>query len=254
MQQHLYFKNSKGDKLAGILSNPTGDTKAPMVVMAHGFASSKNARTVTKLAGRFDQLGISSFRIDIWGHGESEGRFEDVTVTEAVDDILQAIAFLKFQGYSKIGLIGSSFGGFASIVVASKIKDVFALALKSPVSDYVEAKALLLGEQGIKAWEERGYTFYHTSEGEDIRLNYTFYEDSKNYHLYQIAPSISIPTLIVHGSEDEEVPLEQSIKTSKLIPNCKLVIVKGAMHSYQEGKHEDEMLDAITEFIATHAN
>ena len=249
MLQNLYFKNSKGDKLAGILSNPTGDTKAPMVIMVHGFASSKNARTVTKLAGSFDQLGISSFRFDIWGHGESEGKFEDITITEAVDDILQAIAFLKSQGYAKIGLVGSSFGGISSIMAASKTDKLFALALKSPVSDYGEVELLILGEKGIQEWKDRGYTHYTNGEGKALRLKYSFYEDFKNNDAYQAATKIKIPTVIVHGDQDEIVPLGQSIKISKLIPNCKLVIVKGAMHSYQEGEQEDEMLDAITGFI-----
>src|SRR3989338_6002658 len=150
MQKNTYFKNSKGDTLAAILSNPSGDTTKPIVIIVHGFASHKNRRSFIKLAERFDTLAISSFRFDIWGFGESEGRFEDITISEAVDDILQAIKFLKSKGYTNIGLIGSSFGGISSIMAASKTNDLFALALKSPVSDYAEVELLLLGEKGLK--------------------------------------------------------------------------------------------------------
>lgn len=249
MHNNLHFQNSKGDKLAAILSNPTGDMSKPIVVMVHGFASNKNSRSNTKLVERFDQAGIASFRFDIWGHGESEGKFEDITITEAVDDILQAIRFLKFQGYSKIALVGSSFGGAASVMAASVLHDLFALALKSPSSDYAEEKLLTLGQEGIDEWKRRGFDFYTSSNGRQLKLNYTFYEDFKNNNCYQAATKITIPTLIVHGDQDEEVPVAQSIKTSKLIPNCKLVIVEGAKHSYQEGRHENEMLEAITNFI-----
>ncbi len=248
-EQKIQFQNSKGDKLAAILSNPTGDMTKPIVVMAHGFASNKNSRSNTKLVERFDQLGIASFRFDIWGHGESEGNFEDITITEAVDDILQAIKFLKSLDYSRIALVGSSFGGAAAMEVASQTTNLFALALKSPVSDYAEEQLHVRGQEGIDAWKSDGFTLYESNRGGKIKINYTLYEDFLHHSGYQVAPNISIPTLIVHGDQDEEVPVAQSIKTSKLIPNCKLVIVEGAKHSYQEGRHENEMLEAITGFI-----
>lgn len=54
-----------------------------------------------------------------------------------MDDILQAVEFIKQSGHQKIGLVGSSFGGMASIMAASKTPDLSVLALKSPVSDYL---------------------------------------------------------------------------------------------------------------------
>lgn len=249
MQQKLFFTNSKGDKLCGLLSNPTNDKTQKIVIICHGFASNKNSPNFITMSEEFDKLGISTFRIDVYGHGESEGDFAKITITEAVNDILQAIQFLKNQGYSKIGLIGSSFGGISSIMVASQTKDLFALALKSPVSNYEEVEKIKYSNKELTDWEQRGWIYYPNREGQKLRLNYSFLEDFKNNNGYEAAPRIEIPTLIVHGDKDTIVPIEQSIKTSKLIKNCKLKIIEGADHIYTDPENAKEMIKTITEFI-----
>lgn len=138
MEDKIFFNNSKGDKLCGVLLNPTNDRNQPMIVLAHGFSTNKNSGTYTILTERLAKYKISTFRFDFYGHGESEGEFENITVSEAVDDILQAIEYLKSKGYKKIGLMGSSFGGISSIMAASKSKGIYVLALKSPVSNYFD--------------------------------------------------------------------------------------------------------------------
>lgn len=123
----VFFQNSKGNKLVGIISNADRSKDKPVIILAHGFTSSKDSDTYTTLAEELEKHGLTSFRFDFFAHGESEGEFEDITVSEATDDILQAIAFLKTLGYRHIGLMGSSFGGAASIMAASKTSDLFVL-------------------------------------------------------------------------------------------------------------------------------
>lgn len=67
------FNNSKGNKLCGILTNPTEDKNKPIIILCHGFSSSKDSSTYTSLAESFTKHDISTFRFDFFGHGESEG-------------------------------------------------------------------------------------------------------------------------------------------------------------------------------------
>jgi len=218
MQNKLFFKNSKGNKLCGILSNPTSSKEKPIIILCHGFSSSKDSQTYIRLEKRLNDKGISTFRFDFFGHGESEGKFEDITISEAVDDVLNAIKFIRDLDYKRSGLFGSSFGGMAAIIAASKTRDLFVLALKSPVSDY---------------------------HGKII----TNEMDSKKNIGYKAAKKIKIPTLIVHGDKDKTVPIEQSKKTASLIKNCKLEIIKGADHRYTNPKDFEKMIDLVTKFI-----
>jgi enterochelin esterase-like enzyme len=55
---------------------------------------------------------------------------------------------LKKLGYTKIGLMGSSFGGISSIMAASKTNDLFVLTLKSPVSNFEEKEIMTKTKKG----------------------------------------------------------------------------------------------------------
>ncbi len=247
MEEKVYFANSKGDKLCGILSMVSDETR-PVIIIAHGHHSTKDRKSYTTIQDILNKKNISTFRFDFYGHGESEGKFENATVSEAVDDILQAIAFLKSRGFKKIGLIGSSYGGLASIMAASKSNDLYVLALKSPVSNYEERERAVKPKEELDDWKRKGYTKYK-EDNEEIKLNYIFFEDFKNNNGYKAAPKIKAQTLIVHGDNDKSVPIEQSIKTAKLIPNGELKIVKGADHRYTNSTYFEQMLHYISDFI-----
>lgn len=249
MREKLYFENSKGDRLVGVLSNPSGEVGVPVVILCHGHSSSKDSKTFVSLEEKLNNANIATFRIDLYGHGESEGEFENCTISEAVEDILKAIDFLKEKDYSRIGLLGSSFGGISSLMVASKSDDLVILALKSPVSDYKEQKLKSIGEEGIKEWKENGFRPYFKSDGIELKLNYSFYEDFENNNGYEAAEKIKIPTIIVHGDADETVPVEQSKKTASIIKDCKLEIVKGANHRYTEEDHFDKSIKLLSDFL-----
>src|SRR3989338_2371510 len=164
MEEQLYFKNSKGIKLNGILSSPTPNANTPVIILVHGFTSNKNTKGWLLLTELLNKENIATFRIDLFAHGESEGNFEDLTITEAVDDILHSIEFLKSKGCKKIGLVGSSFGGMASIMTASQTKDLFMLGLKSPVSDYEEVWTERRTLSEIKKWKEKNTTEYKNKD------------------------------------------------------------------------------------------
>jgi len=249
MKEKIFFKNSKGNKLCGILSNPTSQKEKPIIILCHGFSTSKEGRTYVRLEEILNDKGVSTFRFDFFGHGESEGKFEEITTFEAVDDIQNAIKFLKESGHKIIGLIGSSFGGMASIIEAGKTDDLYVLALKSPVSDYMALIHSRVDEQDIKGWKEKGVIDVTGVDGEIRILNFSFYEEAEKVKAYEAAQNIKIPTLIVHGDEDETVPIEQSRKTARLIENCRLETIEGADHTYSDRSHFKKMLELISEFI-----
>lgn len=249
MIEKTYFTNSNGLKLCGVLSNPANDVSRPIMILCHGFTTSKDNKTNTQLEFLFNEKNIATFRFDFFGHGESEGKFEDITVSEAADDILCAIEYLKRLGYAKIGLFGSSFGGAASIIAASKSNDLGILVLKSPVGDYLERELSRSTKAQLEEWKNRGYKDYFDSKGNKYKLNYTFFDDFSNNDGFKAAEKIKIPTLIVHGDADESVPIEQSKKIVGILSNGKLEIISGANHHYSDPEHYKKHLDFVVDFI-----
>ncbi|MBN1645967.1 alpha/beta fold hydrolase [Candidatus Woesearchaeota archaeon] len=254
MEKKVHFLDSEGHKVCGILSNPFPSDVVVMptvIILCHGFASSKNNLTHTTLVPKLHEAGIASLRIDFFGHGESEGKFEDITISRAVNDILSAISYLKSLSYSKIGLCGSSFGGISSIMAASKTYSLEFLALKSPVSDYYNIDRWNTPEE-LAQWKTKGSTIYKTGN-KKLNVKYSFFEDIANNQGYKAAEKIKIPTLIVHGDKDVTVPVEQSRKTSKIIENCQLEIIHGADHKYSEPQHFSKMMALIFNFLLNQA-
>ena len=113
------FFRSEGYRISGILHLP--DDKNPACVIAsHGLLSSKNSEKYIALGERVSKEGIAMLRFDFRGIGESEGRIEDDTVSGRVADLGAAIAFVKsFSGMgNRLGLLGSSLGGYVSLIGA----------------------------------------------------------------------------------------------------------------------------------------
>ena len=201
-----------------------------------------------------NKAGIATFRFDFFGHGESEGEFENVTVSQGVEDILNAHRFLESLGFEKIGLVGSSYGGATAILAAVKLPDLFALALKCPVSDYEELEMETKGTQRIEEWKEKGFEEYESADGSKLKLNYTFFEDLKNNNGLEVACEILAPTLIVHGDADEDVPASQSIRLSQQISECDLEIMEGADHRFSDPDHFHDMIKFVLEFVVERAD
>jgi uncharacterized protein len=249
MQEKIFFKNSNNLKLCGVLSNPADDASRPIMILCHGFTRSKDTRTYPILEKLINEKNIATLRFDFFGHGESEGKFEDTTISEGVDDILRAIEYLKSLGYSKIGLFGSSFGGTASIIASSKTSDLDILVLRSPISNYLERELSRSPAKQLEEWKKKGYKDYFDTLGNKYKLNYTFFEDFSKNDCYQAAKKIEIPTLIIHGDADISVPIEQSRKLVEILPNGKLEIIPGATHYYSDPEQYQKHLELIVDFI-----
>lgn len=238
--EKITFTNGRGLALSGVLSDP-GDAEG-CVVMCHGLASSKESETFLRLQDILNERGLATFRFDFSGHGDSEGKFEDITPSQGMDDALHAVVAIRERGYSKLALVGSSFGGYAAYIAAAKTPHLSCVALKCPVADFASLDTKKLVEDDLDAWKERGYT---TFAGK--RLNYSYAEDSQHAIAYDALSHIDAPVLIVHGSADRVVPVAQSKKAAELIRRCTLVVIDGANHRFSE--HFDEMVSSISEFL-----
>ena len=219
-RQERNFKNSRELKLSAIFEGENRD--APVVVMCHGFHSSKdNPITSRTLAQKLVENGLSVLRFDFTGHGQSEGDIDEVTPLMGLDDLKCAIKTLNNQNFA---LYGSSFGGYISLLYASQ-NPVLTLALKAPVSDWCQVQI---------------------SKGRGER----FYQETKNISIYQKAKNIKAPTLITHGDKDDVVPIEQSQKLIKALRSKikTLEIIRGANHDIR-GQNLEKANTQIADFF-----
>ena len=252
-QTSLSFQDSKKHQSSAVLTEPSLQTDS-IAILCHGFLSNKHSNTNRRLSELLPAKGINTFSFDWYGMGESEGSFADVTVGRCCDQLEQALAFVRDKGYSRIGLIGSSFGGLISLLVAARHADLVALGLKCPVPDFPEMLRLEFGEAAMNRWQKTGEIPNVTGvDHSPIALHYSFYEDCLKYDAFDAATRITAPALIVHGDQDELVPLHQihGLERSLAGPT-QLCLLEGANHHFARPEDFRKMTTMLADYIVTH--
>jgi pimeloyl-ACP methyl ester carboxylesterase len=252
MVEPLSFIDSRGNRIAAALSVPAGGAKG-IVILCHGFLSTKSSNTNQTLTRLLGEQNLATFCFDFFGQGESEGRFEDVTVSLAVGQAIAAFDYVKGKGYARIGLVGSSFGGLVGLLTAAQRPEIACLALKCPVVDFGEELGLEFGADELEQWK-RTDTIPDLEGGPTrIRLKYALYEDSLKHIAYGPARAITAPTLIVQGEQDELVPLHQCRRLLMALPGPKqLVLLPQADHRFTRPEDFHAMVTSIADWFATY--
>ncbi|XP_028195845.1 uncharacterized protein LOC114380913 isoform X6 [Glycine soja] len=106
-QQKFIIPNKYGYKLVGILHE--SGTKE-IVLLCHGGRASKENFIMTNLAAALENAGISSFRFDFTGNGESEGSFEIGGFWREADDIHAVAQHFQEANRTVIAIVGHSKG------------------------------------------------------------------------------------------------------------------------------------------------
>lgn len=222
------IKSTSGAELSALLDAPVEPTKK-IAVLCHGLASHKGSTFNTGLARHLVAGGIATLRFDFFGHGQSTGRFQDLTPAKAVQDVESVAAWCKKQGYEEIALVGSSFGGNACLMAAATVKPK-ALVLRAPVSDYAALYEARYSDAQVAEWKKAGKLFYGSFEGRTYELGYCFYDDAAKQKAYAAASKVTAPVLLLHGTADDVVPLGQSAELSQHLASCVFVPLQGADH------------------------
>ncbi len=231
------FIRYKYGNICGILKEFNKDN---IVIICHGLTSSKDSRTGKALTDRLAKEHLSSLSIDLYAHGESDGKMHELTISKAVESVVATYNYLKLQGYENISLVGSSFSGIVCLVTASVV-EIRSMVLKCPVFDYIKLLKARLKPEDIERWRKEG-----TLKQFDVFLGYELYEDALSYDVTEIARKVRCPILFIHGSGDKLVPPEHSEAAFKLVSSeeKELCIIKGADHFFIHEKHFNEVLNA----------
>ncbi|HCK11059.1 MAG TPA: alpha/beta hydrolase, partial [Candidatus Latescibacteria bacterium] len=117
------IRNLEGEKI-DYTFHPGDEEEKSIVVIGHGVTGNKDRPFVVALAGALSAGGIPTLRISFSGNGDSEGQFEDSTVSKEVEDLCCVINQLDDWN---IIYIGHSMGGAVGVLSASKDTRIQAL-------------------------------------------------------------------------------------------------------------------------------
>jgi len=202
-----------GYDLAGLLHLPEACPSRGLVIVTHGLfasmASPKHARICRAMTG----AGLAAARFDCLGCGLTGGSVAETTLRGRIGEIKAVKEHLaadpRIDG--PIILIGSSFGGSASLLAAAE-EDWTAgvIAWSSPI-DFAPL---------AKEWQR----------GLEREMAPAFYDDLRKIDLPEKIRGLA-PVLLIHGEDDETIPVGQAIAgLGQLGAPARLVIIDRADH------------------------
>jgi alpha-beta hydrolase superfamily lysophospholipase len=227
----VIFKNENRERIFGILSLPEKRGKFSTVIMVHGFAKTKSERKFVELSRELAKSGIASLRFDFSGCGDSEGKFEEMRISKQVEELKAAYERLikeKAINKNRIGIFAHSLGTIIAAIFQQKYQRAKCLVLAAPAFDQEKLIKKWYTEDQIKEWKRKGYL-----DTPKFRIGLGYLEEAKDYT--EILTEIEIPTLILHGKEDEDIPENFAKEAFQKLgaKEKKLKVIKGADHHFE---------------------
>ncbi len=245
MVERVAFFNSLGQRLIGLLHRQasSGPVLGPTVVLCHGMMSAKEGRKQGAFAEALERCGFSVLRFDFSFCGESEGKFEEITFTQEVDDLAGAVRWVREQGGGPLGLLGSSMGGAVAVLYGSRDPDIRALVTLAAVAfpqRLVDRMVEL--KKKMDAWRDEGHLF-----GAEGDVGESFFQDAKAQDIPGAIRGMAAPVLILHGALDDVVSVDDARALHENAPGPKrLKIFPLADHRFIR---DEDLGDAVTETL-----
>lgn len=180
---------TKGDHV------PLGPSVSPGIVIAHGWSS--NAAKLFRTAKHMSHEGFSVLLYDARAHGASDWD-GPMTVFRLSEDVVAAVSYLCTRedvDPDRIGVLGHSMGGSASLLAASRDGRIRAVVSCAAPSDTVRMTVGFLRDRKLPAWPFLGIMFFFIG-----RWSHASREDHVPRHRIG---KIKVPVLLAHGSGDD---------------------------------------------------
>lgn len=227
----------------------------PVVVFVHGFKGFKDWGHFNVLADWFAHQGFVFVKLNLSHNGLKVGGTGDLEDLEAfgqnnfsleLDDIGALLDYLPTAAYipteeadfSRLALIGHSRGGGLVLLKTAEDPRVQAVVTWAAISDVNPGWSEPLMQQ----WQQQGVFHVENSRtGQQLPLYFQIVED---YHQNRLRLDIrhnlrrklrGRPLLIIHGDQDETVPLQRAQQLKEWQPAAELVVLPSVTHNFGGG-------------------
>lgn len=238
-----------GRLLRGNVRMPDKEGRFPTIIFLHGFTVWKTGpqRLYEEFAREAVKAGFCVIRYDFYGTGESDGDFHEMTLGSEMNETEAIYRWAAGQDYVDSGnlfLGGHSMGALIAVLEAPRLQ---------PAGIFGWATALTMAFQaGQRTRNMNG----PTKRGWDIdglELSREFMEEICGMDFQEMARGYDRPVLLIHGTNDADIPVESSYMLRNIYGDCcELAVIEGANHRFLSLKWKQEVYEKTLAFIRNH--
>ncbi len=209
------------------------DAGKPGFLWLGGFKSDMTGTKATRLRQWAVEADRCFIRFDYSGHGLSEGRFEDGTLSFWLAEARAALALANDR---PMIVIGSSMGGYLALLLAKeRAGAITGLVLIAPAADMTQAlmePEINANADALSAMARDGVWLRPSQYGDPYPITRKLIDDGRKHLLLPQSLDLACPLRILHGDRDRDVPWQHGHKTFNAIrsPDAQFILIKDGDH------------------------
>lgn len=223
--------------------------QGPGVVFLGGFKSDMEGSKALHLQDWCAARGRAFLRFDYSGHGVSGGAFTDGCIGDWAEDAMAVIGAVTTGPQI---LVGSSMGGWISLLVARAMPDrVAGLVGIAAAPDFTRRMWDEFSPKEQAEIMEQGQTLRPSDYGEPYTITRRLIEDGKRHFLLDAPLSLPFPVRLLQGTADADVPFAEAVRLLDHLraDDARLLLVKGADHRFSSPECLALIEQAVTDLL-----
>tara|TARA_Y100001970_G_scaffold227956_1_gene282206 strand:+ start:4490 stop:5242 length:753 start_codon:yes stop_codon:yes gene_type:complete len=214
--------------------------RSPGIIFVHGLNSDMQGLKAQSIEKYAKKNKLSFLKFDCRGHGKSDGKFEDFTISDWKNDLTNLIDNIT-KGPQII--IGSSMGGWLMMLAAkSRKKRVCGLIGLAAAPDFGNSLYKSLNNKSKKQIKKNGFTKHFWSYGSSYILTKKFFIHAKKNKILNQPFNFQKPIILIQGLKDDVVDIN--------IPKKIMMVSKSKNIQILYLKSSDHRLSSITDIKA----
>lgn len=231
----------------------------PGLVWLCGYRSDMDSTKASALEAEAERLGLGLLRFDYSGHGRSDGRLEDGTISRWLEETL---ALFRAQTMGPQILLGSSMGGYLALLAARALERagesdrLAGLVLIAPAVDFTEALIWAQApEEGRRVIMETGAWRPPSAYSDEPDVfTRALIEDGRQHLLYGGMIRTHCPVAVLQGMQDESVPYAHALELMERLGGdpATLTLIKDGDHRLSRPQDLELLFGALERMIEAH--
>jgi pimeloyl-ACP methyl ester carboxylesterase len=206
-----------------------GNNDLPTVVFLGGFRSDMEGTKATYLEAECKKRDQSYVRFDYRGHGQSGGMFEEGCIGEWTKD---AQDIIETQTRGPVILIGSSMGGWVSLLLAQKIERIVGLIGLAAAPDFTLWMEERMNDEQRAQLASDGFFLVPNDYGEPYKVTQKILDDGRANALLEKGIHLDIPVRLIQGMKDADVEWQVAHRIKNAISgdDVEVILLENADH------------------------